>query len=84
MSISLEYNAYKSYPGKINIDKKKQGFSKTARQKLRTLFQKWGINYYGFSEEWDDEADYEKYLEVVEEEKEVNYTIWGDLKNGKR
>ncbi|MEN0046384.1 MAG: hypothetical protein AAF806_04900, partial [Bacteroidota bacterium] len=75
MNISLEYNACKSFPGHIDVSKKQQGFSKTARQQLRTLFQKWGINYYGFSEEWDDEADYEKYLKALEEEKEVNYTI---------
>lgn len=75
MSISLEYNACKSYPGKIDVSKKKQGFSKAARQKIRTLFQKWDIGYYGFSEEWDDEAVYKKYLEQVKKEDDVNYTI---------
>ncbi|MEM8525974.1 MAG: hypothetical protein AAGG68_15150 [Bacteroidota bacterium] len=76
MSISLEYNSCQSFPGKIQVNKKKQGFSKTARQQLRTLFQEWGIDYYGFSEEWDDEAAYQKYLEVMKEEtNEVNYTI---------
>jgi len=75
MSISLEYNAYKSYPGKIEMDKKRKGFSKTARQQLRSLFQKWGIDYYGFSEDWDDEVAYKKYLEAMKEENQVNYTI---------
>jgi len=75
MSISLESNAAQTYPGKIAVDRKKQGFSKAARQQLRALFKKWGLNYYGFSEEWDDEAAYKKYLETAKEEDEVNYTI---------
>ncbi|MEL6720296.1 MAG: hypothetical protein AAFP82_16425, partial [Bacteroidota bacterium] len=75
MSFSLEHNTSQSYPGKIAVNGKKQGFSKAARQQLRTLFHKWGIDYYGFSEQWDDEEDYEKYLEALKEENEVNYTI---------
>ena len=75
MNISLEGNTYQTYPGTIKVDRKKQGFSKTARQKLRTLFQAWGIDYYGFSEEWDDEAAYEEYLNTEKKEDALNYTI---------
>ncbi|MCB0738532.1 MAG: hypothetical protein KDC92_13530 [Bacteroidetes bacterium] len=66
LSICLDCNSFRTYPGQIEVNYENKilfGFSKEARNELRQLFFKWGIDYYGFSSFWDDEKEYKKYLE---------------------
>ena len=65
LSICLTCNNLRTYPGKIPVklsDAFKTGFSKKARKELRSLFFKWGFDYYGYSPLVDDESAYENYL----------------------
>lgn len=66
MSICLNCNNFRSSPGKVAIEYKddfSKGFSGETRNTLRALFFKWGIDYYGFSPAWDEEAPFLEYLE---------------------
>lgn len=65
LSICLNCNNFVTYPGRIDIEFENEmltGFSGNARNQLRNLFFKWGIDYYGYSSFWDDKGEYEKYL----------------------
>jgi hypothetical protein len=65
LSICLDCNRYRTFPGTVEVKLKNEilfGFSKDTRRKLRNLIIKWGIDYYGYSEFWDDEKEYENYL----------------------
>lgn len=65
LSICLDCNNFATIPGTVKLtlkDKSMLGFSKAAREKLRQMFLKWGIDYYGYSTFYDDEEEYNKYL----------------------
>ena len=62
LSICLDCNAFRTYPGNILVNSEDIGFSAKTRNQLRQMFFKWGIDYYGFSEFWDDEQKYEAFL----------------------
>ena len=66
LSICLDCNSFRTYPGQIEVNYENEilnGFSKEARDQLRQMFFKWGIDDDGFSSFWDDEKEYAKYLE---------------------
>ncbi|MFK7797710.1 MAG: hypothetical protein AB8E82_09660 [Aureispira sp.] len=66
LSICLDCNNIRTYPGKLDVQyhtAQLNGFSKQARQQLRQLFLRWQIDYYGFSQFWDDEDEFLKYLD---------------------
>jgi hypothetical protein len=65
LSICLNCNNFRSYPGKIQIkhnEKYATGFSSATRKTLRKIFLNWGIDYYGFSPSWDDEEEFDEYM----------------------
>lgn len=62
VSICLDCNQFRSSLKTTAPNSPFRGFSKEARQKLRTLFFSWGFDYYGFFH-GDDEEVYNKYLE---------------------
>lgn len=67
LGICLDCNNFDTRPGEIVVnfnDPERKGFSNTTREALRNLFFKWGIDYYGFIEKWDNKATYEKYLQT--------------------
>ncbi|MGH1338035.1 MAG: hypothetical protein ACRBFS_18080 [Aureispira sp.] len=70
LSICLDCNNVRSYPGKLGVsyaNEDMKGFSQKARTQLRTLFFRWGIDYYGYSHFWDDEADFLAYKKQKEQ-----------------
>jgi len=69
LSICLDCNNFSTYPGIIEINYENEfakGFSRKTRRKLRKMFDKWGIDYYGFSSFWDSNKEHEKYLKKKE------------------
>lgn len=65
LSICMNCNSARTYPGSFDIKYDNEwlyGFSTDARNKIRALFKKWGLDYYGYSSFWDDEAEYNKFL----------------------
>lgn len=67
LSICLDCNNFRTYPGELELKYKNallHGFSKETREKLRSIFLKWGIDYYGFAPLWDDEQKYLDYLKA--------------------
>jgi len=65
LDICLDCNSFSTYPGEIEINYKNdvlKGFSRKTRRKLRKMFNKWEIDYYGFSGFWDSKKVYQKYL----------------------
>lgn len=70
LSICLDCNNVRTHPGGLAVLYQKEqlkGFSRKARNQLRTLFFSWGIDYYGFSPFWDKERDFEHYLKKKEQ-----------------
>lgn len=69
LSICLDCNNIRSYPGSLGVQYTNdalQGFSIKARTQLRTLFFKWGIDYYGYDQHLDDQAAFLEYLDKKE------------------
>jgi hypothetical protein len=65
LMICMECNFHRTLPGIIDIKYENEylkGFSRSTRRKLRAMFSKWGIDYYGYSGFYDDEAEYQAYL----------------------
>jgi hypothetical protein len=65
LSICMNCNSARTFPGQLTINFENEnlhGFSGEARNLLRELIMKWGVDYYGYSSFWDDEAEYKNYL----------------------
>jgi hypothetical protein len=67
LNICMSCNSMMSYPTGISVKLERKhmyGFSAKAREQMRQLFLKWGLDYYGYSAMFnDDEEDYYSYLE---------------------
>jgi hypothetical protein len=66
LSICLDCNSCRTYPGEFDINYEHEfvhGFSNSTRDRLREMFFGWEIDYYGFSEFYDDEQAYVDYLD---------------------